>query len=248
VENFFKKNMLEIKNLVKTYGGRRVVDDFSLTISPGNIVGFLGANGAGKTTTLKMIAGISSPDSGNILLDGKPISEGDAKKHIGFMPELPSFYEYLTGNEFLDFCEKLSCGGADFTKEKSEKLFKKIGLFDARNTPIREYSKGMRQRLAFAQAIVHEPTHIFLDEPLDGLDPIGRKAFKQLIKGLKNEGKTIFFSSHILFDAEELCDEIAIIHKGRLVYAGNIPDFRAEKTLEKQFVDTIELLEKQKTL
>lgn len=240
--------MLEIKNLTKTYGDRRVVNDFSLKIPSGSIVGFLGANGAGKTTTLKMIVGISSPDSGSIFLDGKPISEGAAKKHIGFMPELPSFYEYLTGSEFLRFCEKLSRGSADFTKEKSDELFKKIGLFDARNLPIREYSKGMRQRLAFAQAIVHEPTHIFLDEPLDGLDPIGRKEFKQLIKELKNEGKTIFFSSHILFDAEELCDSIAIIHTGRLVYEGNIPNFCAGKTLEKQFVETIESLEKQKTV
>lgn len=160
------------------------------------------------------------------------------------MPELPSFYEYLTGNEFLSFCETLSRGSTAFTKEKSEKIFKKVGLFEARNLPIREYSKGMRQRLAFAQAIVHEPEYIFLDEPLDGLDPIGRKEFKQYIKELKREGKTILFSSHILFDAEELCDEIAIIHKGRLIYTGNIPDFCAGKTLEKQFVDTIELLEK----
>lgn len=240
--------MIEVKNLIKTYGERLVVDDFSLTIKPGSIVGFLGANGAGKTTTLKMIVGISSPDSGSILLDGTSISEGDAKKRIGFMPELPSFYEYLTGSEFLLFCEKLSRGNADFTQKKSDEIFNKVGLFQARNIPIREYSKGMRQRLAFAQAIVHEPTHIFLDEPLDGLDPIGRKAFKQLIKDLKNEGKTIFFSSHILFDAEELCDKIAIIHKGRLVYTGNIPDFCSGKTLEKQFVDTIELLEKQKTV
>lgn len=238
--------MIELKNLIKTYGDRHVVDDFSLTVNSGSIVGFLGANGAGKTTTLKMAVGITSPDSGSILIDGKPISERETKKNIGFMPELPSFYEYLTGSEFLLFCETLSRGNNDFTKKKSDDIFKKVGLFEARNFPIRGYSKGMRQRLAFAQAIVHEPAHIFLDEPLDGLDPIGRKAFKQLIKDLKNEGKTIFFSSHILFDAEELCDKIAIIHKGRLVYAGNIPDFCAGKTLEKQFVDTIELLEKQK--
>ncbi len=235
--------MIEIKNLVKTYGGRVAVDHFSLTIRQGNIVGFLGANGAGKTTTLKMMSGISSPDSGDILFDGKPITDRDVKKHIGFMPELPSFYEYLTGNEFLSFCETLSRGSGDFTEKKSEEIFKKVGLFDARHFPIKEYSKGMRQRLAFAQAIVHEPTHIFLDEPLDGLDPIGRKAFKQFITELRDEGKTIFFSSHILFDAEELCDEIAIIHKGRLVYSGNIPDFCAGKTLEKQFVDTVESLE-----
>jgi ABC-2 type transport system ATP-binding protein len=240
--------MIEIKNLVKTYSGRRVVNDFSLRIPSGSIVGFLGANGAGKTTTMKMIVGISSPDSGSILIDDKPVSEEGAKKHIGFMPELPSFYEYLTGSEFLLFCETLSRGNAGFTQKKSDEIFKKVGLFDARNFPIRGYSKGMRQRLAFAQAIVHEPTHIFLDEPLDGLDPIGRKAFKQLIKDLKNEGKTIFFSSHILFDAEELCDNIAIIHKGRLVYTGSIPDFCSGKTLEKQFVDTIELLEKKTPL
>lgn len=237
--------MLELKHLIKTYSGRRVVNDFSLNIPPRSIVGFLGANGAGKTTTLKMIVGITAPDSGSILIAGKPASDTDTKKNIGFMPEVPSFYEYLTGNEFLSFCETLSRGSNDFTKKKSEEIFKKVGLFEARNFPIKEYSKGMRQRLAFAQAIVHEPKYIFLDEPLDGLDPIGRKVFKQFIKELKNQGKTVFFSSHILFDTEELCDEIAIIHKGQLVYSGNIPNFCAGKTLEKQFVDTIGLLEKQ---
>lgn len=236
--------MIEIKNLTKIYGDRHVVDDFSLNIPSGSIVGFLGANGAGKTTTLKMVVGITAPDSGSILIDGKPISNTDTKKNIGFMPELPSFYEYLTGNEFLSFCETLSCGSDDFTKKKSEEIFKKVGLFDAKDFPIKGYSKGMRQRLAFAQAVVHEPKYIFLDEPLDGLDPIGRKEFKRLIKELKREGKTVFFSSHILFDAEELCDEISIIHKGQLVYFGNIPDFCTDKTLEEQFVNTIELLEK----
>ena len=160
------------------------------------------------------------------------------------MPELPSFYEYLSGEEFLNFCEELSANSSLYSKKHSDELFQKIGLFEAKNIPIREYSKGMRQRLAFAQAIVHNPEYIFLDEPLDGLDPLGRKAFKQFIKDLKDEGKTIFFSSHILFDAEELCDEIIIINKGELIYKGDIPNFCAGKTLEKQFVDTIEALDK----
>jgi ABC-2 type transport system ATP-binding protein len=246
VGNSLTKPMIEIKNLKKTYGGHLIVDNLSLRIPSGSIVGFLGANGAGKTTTLKMIVGITSPDSGNILIDGKPVSDTDIKRNIGFMPELPSFYEYLSGKEFLVFCNTLAQGKDDFERKEADGLLKKVGLFDSRELSIGGYSKGMRQRLTFAQAIAHDPTHIFLDEPLDGLDPIGRKEFKKYIKELKARGKTIFFSSHILFDAEELCDEIAVIHKGSLVYAGNIPDFCAEKTLEKQFVDTIELLEKQK--
>jgi ABC-2 type transport system ATP-binding protein len=236
--------MIQIKNLTKYYDDRAVVDNLSLEIKPGTIVGFLGANGSGKTTTLKMIVGISNPDGGTILIEDKPATDTETKKIIGFMPELPSFYEYLTGSEFLAFCETLSRGDASFTEKRAEEIFKKVGLFEARDVPIRGYSKGMRQRLAFAQAIVHDPSYIFLDEPLDGLDPIGRKAFKQFIKELKSEGKTIFLSSHILFDAEELCDEIAIINKGKLIYTGDIPGFVKGKKLEEQFVETIEKIER----
>ena len=232
--------MIKVENLTKSYNERIVVRGLSFEVKKGSILGFLGANGSGKTTTIKMMVGITTPDSGKIFLDGKSISEWETKKILGFMPELPSFYEYLTGREFLDFCEDLSIGSSSHSKKNPEDIFKKIGLFEARNISIREYSKGMRQRLAFAQAIIHDPEYIFLDEPLDGLDPLGRKVFKQFIKDLKNEGKTIFFSSHILFDAEELCDEIAIINKGELLYKGNIPDFCKGKNLERQFVETVE--------
>ncbi len=235
--------MIHVKNLTKIYDDRAVVDNLSFDIQEGSIIGFLGANGSGKTTTLKMMVGITKPDSGEIIIGEKPISDQHIKKDIGFMPELPSFYEYLTGGEFLDFCESLSTSNSSYDKKASEEIFKKIGLSNAHDIPIREYSKGMRQRLAFAQAVVHNPKYIFLDEPLDGLDPIGRKAFKQFIKELKQSGKTIFFSSHILFDAEELCDEIAIINKGKLIYKGNIPDFCNGKTLEERFVSTIENIE-----
>ncbi len=232
--------MIKVENLTKSYNERIVVRGLSFEVKKGSILGFLGANGSGKTTTIKMMVGITTPDSGKIFLDGKSISEWETKKILGFMPELPSFYEYLTGGEFLSFCEDLSISGDSRKKKELEEIFTKIGLLEARDIPIREYSKGMRQRLAFAQAIIHNPEYIFLDEPLDGLDPLGRKAFKQFIKELKNEGKTIFFSSHILFDAEELCDEIAIINKGELLYKGNIPDFCKGRTLERQFVDTVE--------
>ena len=226
--------MIEISNFKKSYGNEIVVDDISLSVNKGSIFGFLGQNGAGKTTTMKMAVGITNPDSGNVTIDGGRPTDESVREKIGFMPESAYFYDRLTGIEFLSFCGELF--KKKMTEKHYEEILKKVGIYEARNKPIRVYSKGMKQRLGFAQAIVNDPEYIFLDEPLDGLDPLGRREIKEIIKTLNKEGRTIFFNSHILYDTEELCDEIGIIHKGKLLYAGNTKVFCDGKPLEEQFI------------
>lgn len=234
--------MIEISNLTKRYGKEIVVDNLSLTIQRGEVFGFLGQNGAGKTTTIKMIVGITTPDGGNITIGGKSFRDVSMREKIGFMPEAPYFYERLTGLEFLKFCGELFKQNKKADEEYGE-ILKTVGIYDARNKKISAYSKGMKQRLGFAQTMVNDPDYVFLDEPLDGLDPLGRKEIKGVIKKLKKDGKTVFFNSHILFDTEELCDKIGIIDKGKLLYGGSVRDFCQGKPLEEKFV---ELVEKQK--
>ena len=232
--------MIEITNLHKSVGVKDIVNGFSLTIPSGRVFGFLGPNGAGKTTTMKMLVGLSSPTSGTVRVGGHNPMDAHAREHIGFMPEAPYFYEHLSGLEFLEFC------GSLFAKPVSRAhclhLLETVGIAHAKDQKITTYSKGMKQRLGFAQALVNDPSYVFLDEPLDGLDPIGRRAMKQIIMKLKIEGKTIFFNSHILFDTEELCDEIGVLHQGTLLYAGPVEEFTRGRSLEEQFVTTIESL------
>jgi ABC-2 type transport system ATP-binding protein len=199
--------MISFSHVTKTYKKQTVVDDFTLT-ADASIFGFLGENGAGKTTMMKMIVGLLAPTSGTITIDGKPSSDEATKRKIGFMPETPYFYERFTGMEFLRFCDSLfGCDdlarvitrGEDSRKVITgsrthyyEELLTRVGIADAKDREIRTYSKGMRQRLGFAQALVHDPQYLFLDEPLDGLDPVGRREMKQVMLGLKAEGKKIF--------------------------------------------------------
>jgi len=248
--------MITFSNLTKSYRKRKpAVDDFSLSVDV-PIFGFLGQNGAGKTTIMKMIVGLLKPSSGTIMIDGLPSASLEAKQKIGYMPETPYFYERLKGIECLQFCDELY-GGAHSAKASPvhnqpnaklshyEKLLKKVGIFDARNFEIRTYSKGMRQRLGFAQALVNDPQYLFLDEPLDGLDPIGRREMKEVMLGLKREGRKIFLNTHILADVEEICDEVGIIHAGKLLYAGSVQKFCAGKPLEERFMEVIEAHEQQ---
>ncbi|MBI4084976.1 MAG: ABC transporter ATP-binding protein [Candidatus Liptonbacteria bacterium] len=234
--------MIELKNVKKSYGKRVIIDDLSLVIKKGSVFGFLGQNGAGKTTTIKMMVGIAAPDRGEILIGGENSQNVDTRENIGFMPEAPYFYDRLTGLEFVKFCGNL------FKKHKSEKEYADIlgetGIYEARNIPINKYSKGMKQRLGFAQVMVNDPDCIFLDEPLDGLDPLGRREIKKIILGLKARNKTVFFNSHILYDTEEICDEIGIIHGGKLLYSGGVKGFCKGESLEKKFVETVEAREK----
>ena len=231
--------MIEIKNLVKSYDDTRVVDDLSLAIPDGSVFGFLGPNGAGKTTTIKMTVGINRPDEGFVLIGGHPPELASTREFIGFMPEEPHFYDQLTGLEFMKFSNSLFKKTSAKSEEELGIILKKTGIFEAKDRKIKNYSKGMRQRLGFAQALVNNPKYIFLDEPLEGLDPIGRLEIKKLIFDLKNDGKTIFFNSHILSDVENICDQIGIINKGKLIYAGPVNAFRKDKSLEEQFVHII---------
>lgn len=245
--------MIELRNVSKIYGEEKVVDSLSFKIPKGIVFGFLGPNGAGKTTTIKMLVGLARPDSGEIRIDGRNPVEVSLRKIIGFMPENPAFYDYLTGMEFLRFMYELSIVSNQvfkippcplFDKKGGyslplENMLQKSGIYDARNKIIKHYSKGMRQRLAFTQAIAHDPEYIFLDEPLDGLDPLGRREVKQIIKELNADGKTVFFNSHILADVEEICDEIGVIHRGKLLYAGGVREFCKGMALEEQFVELI---------
>ncbi len=250
--------MISFSDVTKAYGRgkkrRTAVDGFSLSVSA-PIFGFLGQNGAGKTTILKMATGLLAPTNGTVTIEGKPAGDAATKEKIGFMPETPYFYERMKGLEFLNFCGELfrrdkgpssaeATEGKQGTSDKFQKIFheellKKVGLYDARNFEIRTYSKGMRQRLGFAQALVNDPQYLFLDEPLDGLDPLGRREMKEVILGLKKEGKQVFLSTHILYDVEGMCDEVGVIHAGKLLFAGSVKDFCNGAPLEDRFVEMI---------
>jgi ABC-2 type transport system ATP-binding protein len=255
--------MIEFSHLTKIYKKRKpAVDDFSLTVDA-PIFGFLGQNGAGKTTIMKMIVGLLKPTSGTIEIDGRASASLEAKRAIGYMPETPYFYERMKGIEFLAFCDELYPSGNDTVHPGSrdelpggsngsknriahyEALLKKVGIFAARNFEISTYSKGMRQRLGFASALVNDPKYLFLDEPLDGLDPIGRREMKEAMLALKHEGRRVFLNTHILADVEEICDEVGIIHAGKLLYAGGVREFCAGKPLEERFMEVVEMHEKQ---
>jgi ABC-2 type transport system ATP-binding protein len=239
--------MLEISHLTKTYKKQAVVDDFSLKVDV-PVFGFLGQNGAGKTTIMKMVVGLLTPTAGTALLDGAPSAAEASKRRMGYMPETPYFYESMTGMEFLRFCDELdgSAGGVG-RRAHYETLLKRVGIYDARDAEVRTYSKGMRQRLGFAQALVNDPEYLFLDEPLDGLDPIGRREMKEVMLILKKEGRKIFLNTHILYDVEEVCDEVGVVHKGKLLYAGPVKAFAKGKSLEERFMMTVEAHEKART-
>lgn len=234
--------MIEIRGLTKTYNKKNVVDNLSLVIPTGTVFGFLGPNGAGKTTTIKIVVGLNKPSSGTVAINGKSPLSTSTRENVGFMPEDPIFYDELTGLEFLHFASSLFKKSSHKPMTELEEMFRKVDIYEAKNKKIKTYSKGMKQRLGFAQAIVSDPDYIFLDEPLEGLDPIGRKEMKTMLEQLKNQRKTIFFNSHILADVEAICDQIGIIHQGKLVYSGPVKEFTKGKSLEERFVETIKRL------
>jgi ABC-2 type transport system ATP-binding protein len=231
-----------ITGVSKFYGskkkGKYSVHNLNLSIEKGSVFGFLGPNGAGKTTTIKMIVGLAKPTSGVITIAGGKPDDLTVKEKIGFMPESPSFYLYLTGREFLEFIATLF--GMAKSEEKIDHLLKQVELFEAGDRQIRTYSKGMLQRLGLAQALINDPSILFLDEPLDGLDPIGRAEIKKIILNLKMQNKTIFFNSHILSDVAELCDHVGIIDKGELLVVDSPENIsRGHRDLEEAFVRLI---------
>ncbi len=222
---------IEILGLEKTYmigfwhkRPKLALKPLHLSVEDGEIFGFLGPNGAGKTTTLKMLMGLVFPTAGSARILGREWTDPEVKAQIGFLPEQPYFYDYLTAHELLDYYAQLSGVPAKERKARVEKMLSRVGLRDVKGVHLRKFSKGMLQRVGIAQAILHDPKLVFLDEPMSGLDPLGRREVRDLIEQLKLEGKTVFFSTHILSDAEALCDRVAIIHNGELRGVGAIDD------------------------
>jgi len=207
----------------------RVLENLNLEVEEKEIFGFLGPNGAGKTTTLKLLMGLIYPSSGKAWIFNKEINDISAKKEIGFLPEGPYFYDYLTGSEFLNFYGGLFSIEKKRLRVKVEELLETVGLGEAGKLQLRRYSKGMLQRIGIAQSLINDPKLVILDEPMSGLDPIGRKEIRDLIIRLKDAGKTIFFSSHILSDVEMICDRVAILVKGMLIDTVSVNDLLKEE-------------------
>ena len=225
---------IEILGLQKTYWvgfwrkrAKRALRPFHLAVEEGEIFGFLGPNGAGKTTTLKLLMGLVFPTAGSARILGMDANDPRVKAQIGFLPEQPYFYDYLTARELLEYYGQLSGVAAKDRAKKVEAMLQRVGLPDAGDIQLRKFSKGMLQRVGIAQAILHDPKVVFLDEPMSGLDPMGRREVRDLIEQLKKEGKIVFFSTHILSDAEALCDRVAIIHLGELRSVGVVADLTA---------------------
>jgi ABC-2 type transport system ATP-binding protein len=228
---------IEIQGLSKDYAVgfwkkqvRPALKALDLVVALGETFGFLGPNGAGKTTTLKLLMGIIFPSSGSARILGQNCLEPEVKHKIGFLPEQPYFYDYLSAPELLDYYAGLSGVPAGERRRRIPELLERVGLADVGKKHLRKFSKGMLQRVGIAQAIIHDPEVIFLDEPMSGLDPLGRHEIRELIQSLKDQRKTIFFSTHILSDAEALCDRVAVIHKGELRGIGVVNDLRSSQS------------------
>jgi len=222
---------IEILGLEKTYSvgfwrkrPKRALHPLHLAIEDGEIFGFLGPNGAGKTTTLKMLMGLVFPSGGGARILGMDLDDPRMKAQIGFLPEQPYFYDYLTARELLTYYGQLSGVDSRQLPRKVDSTLERVGLRDATDVQLRKFSKGMLQRAGIAQAILHDPKVVFLDEPMSGLDPMGRREVRSLIEQLKAEGKTVFFSTHILSDAEALCDRVAVINLGQLRGVGAVAE------------------------
>jgi ABC-2 type transport system ATP-binding protein len=226
------------------------LEKLSLDVRDGEIFGLLGPNGAGKSTTIKILMGILFPTSGKAEIMDKPLGDKSVKSQIGFLPENPSFYDYLKGEEFLDYYGQLYGMSKAQRRKRIPELFELVRLPEhAPNLPLKGYSKGMLQRIGVAQALLNDPKLVVLDEPQSGLDPLGRKEIRDIILSLKDRGKTVFFSSHILSDAELICDRVAIVNRGKLVSMGalssllntNIKDYEIIASgLSREFLNNIQ--------
>jgi ABC-2 type transport system ATP-binding protein len=201
----------------------------SFEVAQGEIFGFIGPNGAGKTTSIKLLTGLIQPTSGQCWIQGLPSTDPDSRRKLGFLPEGTFFHEYLTAREFLHFHGALLGVPREQREQRIPRLLERVGLSEAADRQIRRYSKGMRQRAGLAQALIGEPDVVILDEPMSGLDPLGRKEVRDLILGLRDEGKSVFFTSHILQDAEVICDSVAIILGGRVVQQGYLDDLLGQE-------------------
>ena len=229
----------EVSKHYKTGLGKKTLalQCVSISVRHGEVFGFLGPNGAGKSTVIKILMGFIRADRGEVRVKGLPVSEPSVRRHIGYLPENPLFYDHLTARELLMF------GGRAVGMERAEiqrntdALLERLDLAHAASRQIRTYSKGMTQRVGLALSLVHDPEICILDEPMSGLDPLGRRMVADLILDLGKSGRTVFFSSHILSDIERLCDRVGILHKGRLLFEGGIPELKKGKDdLESAFI------------
>ena len=231
---------VRVSDLYKTVhvGFRRrpveILRGVDLTVGPNDVYGLLGPNGAGKTTTVKVALGLMRPTSGSVTLGVEGLA------HVGYLPENPYFYDYLSGREFLGLCARLFALDADERRRRVDRLLHQVGLQKAADTHLRKYSKGMLQRIGIAQALVNDPELVLLDEPMTGLDPVGRVEMKRIIEDLHERGKTVLFNSHILSDVHELCTRIAIMREGRVAWQGPVAEALDEApTLEDFFINVV---------
>jgi ABC-2 type transport system ATP-binding protein len=230
-------NVLELRDVRKSFKlgfipkTKEVLKGVSFDVAEGEIFGYLGPNGAGKTSTIKCVLGLIFPDAGTISLFGRSPLDPKSKEKLGFLPENPYFYDYLTAREFLDFYAQLFGVTREERIERIARLLKLVDMERASDLPLRKFSRGMLQRVGLAQALINEPTFVILDEPLGGLDPLGRKEIRDIILGLRDAGRTVLFTSHILQDIEMICDRVAIIVGGRILSEGRLADLVSEKIL-----------------
>ena len=231
--------MLYIKNLTKTYGEKKAVDDLSLHIAPGEIYGFIGHNGAGKTTTLKSVTGILQFDSGEITIGGRSIRQDPigCKAQMAYIPDNPDLYEFMTGIKYLNFIEDIFGIPSDVRLERIRKYADLFELTDDLAEPIAAYSHGMKQKLAIISAWLHAPKLVIMDEPFVGLDPKASHILKGMMRELCDQGGAIFFSTHVLEVAEKLCDKVAIIKGGKLIRFGTMEEVRGDDSLEEVFLE-----------
>lgn len=236
---------IEINGACKSFvtGGRKknyVLHSLTLVVQPGEVFGFLGPNGAGKSTTIKLLLHFLRPDKGRLRVMGHTVGQEEFRHRIGYLSEFPFFYDHLTARETLLLSGRLSGMEKAVLQERIPMLLARMNLSDAADRRVGRFSKGMKQRLGMANALVHDPEVLIFDEPMSGLDPLGRHLIKGIIAELRTQGKTVFFSSHILSDIEDLCDRIGIVHHGRLLYSGGLTEFMVKgESLEQRFVAII---------
>jgi len=227
---------LAIENLSKSFRmgflgriRRPALVELNLEMVRGEILGYLGPNGSGKTTTLKILMGLVSPDRGSVRVLGRPIEDRSWRHRVGYLPEHPYFYDYLTPAEYLDYVGRIFGLSADVRGRRARDLARRVGLERVSAVPMRRFSKGMLQRVGIAQALINDPEVVFLDEPMSGLDPIGRRMVRNVILDLKRQGRTVLFSTHILPDAEALCDRVALLRAGRLLRVGRLGEILGQE-------------------
>lgn len=232
-------SVIEVENLTQDFltgfwrkRPVRALDALSLSVASGEVFGLLGPNGAGKTTTFKILMGLITPTAGAARILDLAVGDVKMRRRVGYLPEQPYFYDYLTAREFLRYCGALCDLPRTDAYQRTDDLLNKVGLTDSADKQLRKFSKGMLQRVGIAQALINNPEVLLLDEPMSGLDPLGRREVRDLIGSLRAHGKTIFFSSHILTDVETMCDRVAILNKGRLVESGKLSEILKTRSNE----------------